>query len=519
MRRLASVAALALLAASAAGAIELTPQELAGKRLYREGVGASGASVAARVGIDASPIPGSAVPCANCHGADGLGRPEGAVVPSVITWSELTKPYGHLHERGRRHPPFDVEHLGRAVTEGVDPAGNRLDRTMPRYALGREDIDNLAAYLKRLEHDADRGVHADRVRVGTLLPLAGPLGETGRQVQRVLAAYFDELNEAGGLYGRRVELVEVEHGRDRAETLARAKSLVAAGDVVALVAPIVPGADEELARLADAQRLPVVAPLGASDAAGPARYTFHVQSGVREQVRTLVAYAAGAFTIAGRPVTVIVPDDPARARLADALAAQCEEERCGRVVMHRHAPGAFDADAALTAHANGGAPVVFFLGDDADLAAFLRAADARGAYTHVLVPGPLGARAAAQAPAGFDGRILLAYPNAPGAALTPGNALQALRARHALPDTALAAQASAYAAAALLTEGLRRSGKDVSREKLVGALESLRSFDVAATPPVSFGPGRRIGALGGYVVALDRGRGGFRPVSPWMPLE
>ena len=58
-----------LLTANAA-AIELTPLEAAGKRLYRTGISASGGPVSARVGAQESAVPGNTVPCVNCHGAD-----------------------------------------------------------------------------------------------------------------------------------------------------------------------------------------------------------------------------------------------------------------------------------------------------------------------------------------------------------------------------------------------------------------------------------------------------------------
>ena len=34
--------------------------------------------------------------CANCHGFDGQGKPEGGITPSNLTWEVLSKPYG-LH--------------------------------------------------------------------------------------------------------------------------------------------------------------------------------------------------------------------------------------------------------------------------------------------------------------------------------------------------------------------------------------------------------------------------------------
>ncbi|HEY6099302.1 MAG TPA: hypothetical protein VIW03_07720 [Anaeromyxobacter sp.] len=79
------------------------------------------------------------MPCGSCHGEDGLGRAEGGTKPSSITWSELTKAYGHLHG-GRKHGPFDARSLGRAVTDGLDPAGNALDTAMPLYAMTPSDL-------------------------------------------------------------------------------------------------------------------------------------------------------------------------------------------------------------------------------------------------------------------------------------------------------------------------------------------------------------------------------------------
>jgi hypothetical protein len=105
--------------------------EAAGRRLYLEGVRPSGEPLRALVGFGQTPLSGQAVACGNCHGADGQGRPEGGVLPLAIGWEELTKPYGHAHA-SRRHGAFDERSFARAVNEGLDPAGNRLDWPMPK---------------------------------------------------------------------------------------------------------------------------------------------------------------------------------------------------------------------------------------------------------------------------------------------------------------------------------------------------------------------------------------------------
>lgn len=521
-RILVLLAALAAgLAAGAAAAAEFSAQELAGRRLFRDGVGASGAEVSARVGVAATPVPGRVVPCANCHGSDGLGRAESGVLPPPIIWSELSKSYGHRHDNGRNHAAFDAAGVARAVTLGLDPAGNTLDRAMPRYALGREDLDHLVAYLKRLEHDHDPGVHGELLRVGTLLPLSGPLAGSGRLVQRVLEGYIADLNAAGGLYGRQLALESVDAALPVPQRAAQWREMFASGDMLALLAPMTPGAEAELMQLAEAQRVPVVGPLGPGASPGETRprYSFFVNAGLRELVRTLVAYASSSLAPPGAPLLLVAPDDAEHETLAAALRQQCERARCGPLTAHRYRAGGFDTAAALQALHASGAAQVHFLGGQDDLAAFLRAADAQGSHPTVLLPGALGARAAVSAPAGFAGRILLAYPSSPDEALRAGGRFDAFRQRHALPPSGVATQAAAYAAAALLAEGVRRSGRALGREKLVESLEALRDFRTDTTPPLSYGPDRRVGALGGHVVALDEGGARFRTVSPWLALE
>src|SRR5690606_33092515 len=95
---------LALVLAGPAHADDPASQEERGKRLYDKGEAAAGARVTAAVGQTSVVIPATRVPCASCHGSDGRGRPDAGVIPSNITWANLTKPYGLRHANGRSHP-------------------------------------------------------------------------------------------------------------------------------------------------------------------------------------------------------------------------------------------------------------------------------------------------------------------------------------------------------------------------------------------------------------------------------
>ena len=102
-------------------------------------------------------------------------------------------------------------------------------------------------------------------------------------------------------------------------------------------------------------------------------------------------------------------------------------------------------------------------------------------------------------------------PGLPGEQGPPG-----LQGQPGTPGEVTAAQLAALAAAKVLTEGLKRGGRDISRESLVGVLEGLYAYETGLTPHLTFGPNRRVGAAGAYVIRIDPERKEFVPASGWV---
>ena len=80
-------------------------------------------------------VPASTLTCAGCHGNRGQGITEGGVTAGNMSWSHLTKPYGHTDDGGRKHPAFSESSFVRVMTTGLDPAGNKLAVAMPTYRM------------------------------------------------------------------------------------------------------------------------------------------------------------------------------------------------------------------------------------------------------------------------------------------------------------------------------------------------------------------------------------------------
>lgn len=419
-----------------------------GRRIFQEGASPSGSPIVAVMGEGGVEVPAASLPCAGCHGRDGKGRPEGGVRPSDVTWAALSKPYGVTHPDGRKHPPYNARLLKRAVSLGLDPAGNPLAAAMPRYRMSLADMEDLAAYLQQLGTGSDPGVTDTAVRVGVLLPPSGPLSGMGEAVRTAVTERFDR---GGGLYGRKLEARFFEAPRPADQRRSWTADFLDREEIFAGLAGFFAGADEELAGLFQEKRVPMVGPftLHPRETVPLNRYVFYLLPGIAEQEKALRRFAARS----GWP-----------------------EPRAGS-----------------------GADPVLFLGSGPEALAFLQEADRRGWHPRFLATGAAADGSLFAAPAAFEGKIYLALPTSPSGS---GSARE-----------------TALAAADVLIEALRRAGRDLSREKLVDQLETLRGFDTGLAPPLTYGPGRRLGARGAYVARLDLRAKRLVPQGEWIAAD
>jgi len=448
----------------------LSGSEQRGKEIYLGTAPASG--VKARIGVPPVDAPATLLACVNCHGRDGKGKPEGSVVPSDITWETLTKPYGVTHASGRTHQPYTERLLVRAICLGIDPAGHELHPTMPRFQMSREEADALIRYLKRLGQDADPGLSESAIAIGIVAP-------AGASSAAVLHAYFDALNVHGGIYGRRVELREttidgVSGGR-------QPFAIVGAG---------IAAAEQAIVAAAEQHQIPFVGShtLGPSASAGRSASTFSLLSGVEQQTRALVDYARLSGWSDVRTV-----DLNREMRTAPALAEELKASNAEHVLL---------------------------IGGGREMLEFANAA-ARIAWTPVLlIPGSLAANEVLTMPSSFAGRVLLAMPSMPSDQTSAGSAeYRALADAYHLPGDQMASQLAALCSAKVLTQGLTRAGRSLTRVKLVAALEGLADFDTGLMPRIAFGPNRRIGAPGAYIFAVDLNGKRFTRISDWMSVD
>ena len=501
-------------------AAELSEQEQRGRQIYRTGTSPDPrALIEAVLAPGDTRVPGSVLPCVSCHGEDGLGRPEGGVRPSNITWRALTKPYGAARPDGGRTPPYTERLLRRAIAMGIDSGGERLDALMPRFRITRADMDDLLAYLKRIAAAPEIGLTDSEVRVGVVLPSPAHLPGAPAVVRGLLQAYFDHVNDQGGVFGRRLAARFTAPRGGAAQRARQVSEFVRRHEPFALTGAYLSGAEVELGSLIQQLRIPTLVAFALEPAVRkpPNRYEFHVLGGLTVQGQALLTFAARRLGRRSRRPVVVFRDESPWRDSAERLVRHCRALGWENVRGLALAPGRQAVDALST--------VDRLRAEKVDLLALLapehgarlvRAAGARGWRPRVLVPGILAAGVLAAVAPQSGLQVYVSLPSAPAArGERARGALSWLQEKAGIPRRFQAAQVNALVTAVLLVEGLKRSGRALGREKLVDVLEGLRRFHTGLAPSLSYGPNRRIGARGAYIFTLERSSGQLVAAGGW----
>jgi ABC-type branched-subunit amino acid transport system substrate-binding protein len=497
----------------------LSPEEKRGKAFYLRGESSSGQEITAMMGeIE---VPATTLTCAGCHGARGEGKTEGGVTAGSLTWSHLTKPYGHAHEGGRKHPAFSETSFVRTVTAGVDPVGNKLSVAMPTYRMPLQEMSDLISYLKRIETDFDPGVSETSIVIGTLLPDKHTLTGLAESMGNVLQAYFAEVNSRGGIYNRKIEL-RLMHG-ETTSTITNMKHLIDDEQVFAIVGGLTAGVEESVAALSQEKEVPFIGPAALLPQRGLPlnRYVFYLLPGLNEQAKSLVSFAIKKAHPKKSRVAIICPDTDFSRQIAKSVEDQGKKLGWSTLTRIYYPRDRFNAAQYVTELKQQGIDTVFHLGSGAETGALFKDAEAAGWSPAFYLLGTLVGRNITElVPVKMKDHVFLAFPTIPADISATGAAeYSALLQKNKLASTHAAAQASAIAAARILVHGLELSGKDLSRERLVTTLEGLYEFETGLMPRITFGPNRRIGVLGAYIVTIDPEKKLFPASAEWISVD
>lgn len=449
----------------------------------------------------------------------GIPLPQAGAVPTPmperLTASALAGPVSPAERRGR--PRLIVGALAVVAAAALaylffGPGGPRWLRDRSRGngppAGNRETPAEAAAVTVR-------GVAPDSVVLGITAPFTGPSRELGRDVQTGIETCFHHVNDNGGVAGRQLHLVPLDDGYEPDRALKNMQALLEQHKVFGTIGNVgTPTAEKTLPYALDKQMLFFGAFTGAKllRKDPPDRFVFNFRPSYEEETAAIVRYLVETRRISPEQVAVFAQQDGyGDSGFAGVVRAMRKYHRTAeqilRVGYKRNTLEVMGAVETLLRHKEVRAVIMVAVYRPA--ARFIqRLRDARfdGTFTNVSF---VGSQALAE-------ELLQYGPGyAPGVIVTQvvppvdSQSKAVTRYRQALQkyfpnERPTVDSLEGYIDGVVLAEGLRLAGENLSTDRLIDALESIRNLDLGIGAPISFGPSEHQGSHKVWGSVLDR---------------
>lgn len=353
-------------------------------------------------------------------------------------------------------------------------------------------VAGLVGLFLAFEVHSETGAPDRTIVLGQSLAMTGPLAELAKEYRSGALLYFDHINAQGGIKGRRIELVSLDDGYDPKRAAENTRRLINQDGVFAIFGQFGTGVSLETLPLATAAGVPFFAPYSGADALreGGNRYLFNIRASYGQETEKIIEHIA---TIGFKDIAIVYQNDAfGKAGLAGAEKALERRGLKPVAVGPIEMPGA-DTKVAVDALSKAKPSVVVLITAGKASVAFIRDFGKTGLPTQYYALSVVSSRqlVADLGPSAHGVAIAQVMPSPWRASLPVVHEYQQLLAKS---DQAIGyASLEGFIAAKVFAEGLRRTGKELSRDALIASLEGLRGFDVGGYI-VDFGPRKRNGS-------------------------
>jgi len=137
---------------------------------------------------------------------------------------------------------------------------------------------------------AETGIASGSITLGMSAPFSGPNGAYGKEMKEGALAYFSQLNAAGGINGRKVELIAIDDAYETDKTVTNTRKLIDEDKVFALMAFYGSSPTTEAMKVFSAAKVPLVGTIsGAGNLRAPVnRYMFHLRASYADETEAIV---------------------------------------------------------------------------------------------------------------------------------------------------------------------------------------------------------------------------------------
>lgn len=406
---------------------------------------------------------------------------------------------------------FSRNVLMKSVSSRFEKSGRSLVLLLSAVGVA-SGISALAA--------VDPGVTDSEITIGSSLPLEGPFLFVGQETKRGMEAYFASVNAAGGVNGRKIKLVTYNDGYEPVPCVQNTQKLIDEDKVFALTSYVGTPTSVKAQKVWQGKSVPAVGfYTGAKALRDPFNaYNIHVRASYGAEAESIIeAFTGKAGT---KKVAIFYQNDAFGEAVKGATEAALTKRSMTPVAYGTYERNTLDIDKGLN-DIKGSAPdAIVMVGTYAPLAKFVKAAKAAGlskALFHtVSFVGPEAFAKELGADAGntFVTQVMPPYTDQSQPLVK--EYLAALK-KHAPSAPPTFPSFEAYANAKILVEGIKRAGKDLTREGMIKGIQSISSGAGSVGLPVEYGATDHEGMTSVYITHIKAGA--YDVVKDWASYK
>ncbi|TCV85913.1 ABC transporter substrate-binding protein [Sulfurirhabdus autotrophica] len=327
---------------------------------------------------------------------------------------------------------------------------------------------------------AEVGVTDSTIKLGQSAALTGPASELGTEMRDGANAYFESVNRKGGVNGRKIQLISMDDGYEPARTIANTKKLIDEEKVLALFGYVGTPTSKEAIPIFTAAKVPFIGAFtGAELLRTPVNhYIMNVRASYFDETEKIVRQ----LTSLGMKNIAVFYQNDAYGKAGLTGVEQAMNRRNLKIIS----TGTFernttDVSTAVNTIAKSNPQAVVMIGAYKACAEYIRQSKKAGMNSvQFFNVSFVGSRALA-AELGADGRGVAVSQVVP----FPWNTANAIVKEYQEGMKQFSQSGYSFTslegfiAAKVLVEGMKRAGKDLTREKLIIAMESMSKHEMS----------------------------------------
>jgi branched-chain amino acid transport system substrate-binding protein len=323
------------------------------------------------------------------------------------------------------------------------------------------------------------GVTEKEVVIGSCSALEGPSSALGRQTVAGAKAYFSMVNDEGGVHSRKLRLIAYDDSYDPAKTQACFDKLLA-DKVFALGFFVGTPTAVKYLPLAEENKIPLVGLFtGAQTLYTPLRrWVINVRASYFDETREQID---GMWdTLGYNKIGVIYPDDAFGAAVLDGVKEALKAHGAEPVAAASYQRQTAKVDPAISSVRGANPQAVVVVGPPNTVAPIVKRAHAAGWKPLFLTVSFVGTEELISE-AGDDADGMVVTQVVPPYYLTDLKTVALYRralAQYASTERPSFVSLEGFVDAMVLVEGLKRAGKDLTRDGLIRGIESIHEMDI-----------------------------------------